>query len=365
VSTIYTDAKIPRIIFSKSNIEVSESDIVLANGVMIDIDTEAQGYPLTLEIRHSSIFSFETSSGLQEITSPDFTLGEAISNINITPTKGETYSLDLNTKITPGITLSRSIQIPTQIYNDGKVLSTQSKAATVGQALSDSGIILNGLDYSIPSEKEAVPANGQINVIRVSESIVLAQKPIPFNNEFVASFDVPIDQTQLLIPGVNGLSIQRVRVRYENGSEVSRIKEDESIIRQPQTRTVGYGTKIEIKSEVVNGVQIEYWRAVQMYATSYSPCRSGADRCYTGTSSGKSLAKGMVALKYSWYLAMGGQALFIPGYGFATVEDVCGGCVGKPWIDLGYSDDNYEPWSSWVTVYFLAPPPQNIIYILE
>ena len=27
----------------------------------------------------------------------------------------------------------------------------------------------------------------------------------------------------------------------------------------------------------VDGVTIEYWRAVQMYATSYSPCRSGGD----------------------------------------------------------------------------------------
>jgi 3D (Asp-Asp-Asp) domain-containing protein len=112
-------------------------------------------------------------------------------------------------------------------------------------------------------------------------------------------------------------------------------------------------------------VTIEYWRAVQMYATSYSPCRSGGDRCYPGTSSGKTLQKGMVALRYSWYLAMGGQALFIPGYGFATVEDVCGGCVGKPWIDLGYSDDDYVPWSSWVTVYFLTPVPATIIYVLN
>ena len=116
---------------------------------------------------------------------------------------------------------------------------------------------------------------------------------------------------------------------------------------------------------MVDGVQIEYWRAVQMYATAYSPCRSGSDRCYSGTSSGKKLAKGMVAFRYSWYLAMGGQPLYIPGYGFATVEDVCGGCVGKPWIDLGYSDDDYQQWSSWVTVYFLTPVPPNVIYVLE
>ena len=136
-------------------------------------------------------------------------------------------------------------------------------------------------------------------------------------------------------------------------------------MRPPEKRILGYGTKIEIKTATVDGVQIEYWRAVQMYATSYSPCRSGGDRCYNGTSSGKKLAKGMVGLRYSWYLNMGGQPLYIPGYGYATVEDVCGGCIGKPWIDLGYSDDDWEQWSSWVTVYFLTPVPSNILYVLE
>ena len=102
-----------------------------------------------------------------------------------------------------------------------------------------------------------------------------------------------------------------------------------------------------------------------MYASSYSPCRSGTDQCYTGTASGKSLKKGLVGMRYDWYLAMGGQQLYIPGYGYATIEDVCGGCAGKPWIDLGYSDSDWQQWNSWVTVYFLAPVPPNIIYDLQ
>ena len=148
-------------------------------------------------------------------------------------------------------------------------------------------------------------------------------------------------------------------------NEISRVTENESVVRPPKKRVLGYGTKVEIKIAAVDGVQIEYWRAVQMYATSYSPCRSGTSSCSYGTSSGIRLTKGIVALRYSWYLNMGGQQLYVPGYGYATVGDVCGGCVGKPWIDLGYDEDNYQPWSSWVTVYFLTPVPANILYALE
>jgi resuscitation-promoting factor RpfB len=84
-------------------------------------------------------------------------------------------------------------------------------------------------------------------------------------------------------------------------------------VRPPKTRILGYGTKAEVRTAVVDGVEIEYWRAVQMYATSYSPCRSGADRCYPGTSSGKSLRKGMVAMRYRLVPGDGRSAALHPG----------------------------------------------------
>jgi 3D (Asp-Asp-Asp) domain-containing protein len=251
------------------------------------------------------------------------------------------------------------------VNEGGQTLQIQSSARTAGEALAQAGLPLLGLDYSLPGENQPLPTDGQIRVVRVGESVLLAQKPVPFESELQASADVPLDQTRILQPGENGLMVQRIRIRYEDGKEISRITEDETQVRPPRKRILAYGTKIEVQSATVDGVQIEYWRAVQMYATSYSPCRSGTSRCYPGTSSGKSLRKGMVALRYSWYLSMQAQRLYIPGYGFGSVEDVCGGCTGKPWIDLGFSDADFETWHSWVTVYFLTPVPANVTYVLQ
>jgi hypothetical protein len=68
---------------------------------------------------------------------------------------------------------------------------------------------------------------------------------------------------------------------------------------------------------------------------------------------------------YSWYLAFGFDKLYIPGYGFATVGDVGGGPPGNHyWVDLAFSDADYQPVYGTVTVYFLAPVPANLVTIL-
>jgi hypothetical protein len=74
---------------------------------------------------------------------------------------------------------------------------------------------------------------------------------------------------------------------------------------------------------------------------------------------------GVVALNLDWYRALKGVRVFIPGYGIGVIGDVCPGCVGKPWIDLGYDQNNYVGWSSTVTVYFLAPAPLEIPWFLQ
>ena len=366
--TLTTDERVPSAIVKQAGIALGSKDSVLINGRPAALDQTITAYPITIQVRRAKTFTLNTLAGEQQIQSSAFTLAQALSETSLWLHAGDKINIPLNSPISNLREASPiTVLTPTllTITTNGKQFQVTSSARTVSEALAEAGLPLIGLDYSVPAANEALPTDGQIRVVRVSESVVLGQKPIPFTNEIQSSAEVPLDQTQILQPGENGLIVQRVRIRYEDGQEISRVSEDETIVRQPRTRIVGYGTKIEIKTAVVDGVQIEYWRAVQMYATAYSPCRSGGDRCYTGTSSGKSLKKGMVGLRYSWYLSMQGQQLYIPGYGYASVEDVCGGCVGKPWIDLGYSDDDYQQWSSWVTVYFLTPVPANVIYTLD
>mgnify|MGYP000288826018 CR=1 FL=1 len=373
IITLQTDEKILASILEAAGITLNAHDRILINGIPGSPDQPITNYPVTIQLRRAANIKIDTPSGQQQIQSSAFTIGEALNDASVWLRTGDRISHSLSTPLSslhgtfPWDETPVNVT-PTQVVtitSSAGQLQITSSARTVGEVLAEAGMPLLGLDYSVPAENELLPSNGQIRVVRVSESVLLAQKPIPYESELQASAEVPLDQTQILQPGEVGLSMERIRIRYEDGSEVSRITENETLVRPPKTRVLGYGTKVEIKTAVVDGVEIEYWRVVQMYATSYSPCRSGADRCYPGTSSGESLRKGIVAMRYSWYLEMGGQPLYIPGYGYATIGDVCGGCTGKPWIDLGYSDNDWQQWSSWVTVYFLTPVPVNVIPVLE
>jgi uncharacterized protein YabE (DUF348 family) len=365
ILTLQTDQRIPSALLKQAGITLGPNDRVLLNGLQTTLNEPITAYPVTLQIRRAVMLTLVMPDGEQKIQSSALTVGEALQAASYWLHAKDKPEPALHAPITDGLKITVMSLHELNVSVGGKTLQVQSSARTVGKALAEAGIPLIRLDYSLPAENEPLPSDGQIQVVRVSESLLLAQKPIPFENDFRASADVPLDQTQIVQPGEAGLTVQRIRIRYEDGKEISRLTEDETMVRPPKTRVLGYGTKIEVKTATVDGVNIQYWRAVQMYATSYSPCRSGTDKCYTGTSSGQSLRKGMVGLRYSWYVSMQGQQLYIPGYGFGSVEDVCNGCVGKPWIDLGFSDNNYEAWHSWVTVYFLTPIPANVIYVLE
>lgn len=361
---LQSDERVPSALLAEAGIILAPNDRVLSGGHPIVLDQPITDDSIIIQIRRARTVTLVTPQGEQQIQTSAFTVGEALQAAGIQLHAGDKVNPSLNSPVSNSpITITPSFNLT--ITADGKSLQVQSSARTVGEALAEAGIPLLGLDQAIPSENEALPSDGNIKVVRVSESVVLAQKSIPFQNELIASTEIPLDQTQILSPGENGLSIQRIRIRYEDGQEISRITESETMVRPPKTRTLGYGTKVEITTATVDGVQIEYWRAVEMYATSYSPCRLGTSTCGNTTASGKQLQKGMVALPTNLYFSMKGQQLYIPGYGFATVEDACGGCVGQPWIDLGYSDDDYEAWHWSVTVYFLTPVPQNIVYTLE
>ena len=359
-------SRIPADIYVRAGLIAGPNDRSLYRGQAVPADQPLiESANSILQLRRAVPITIITPAGQRTLQTAAWTVGEALREAGLDLYAADTIDPPPETPLAGPMTINIRTSRELRITAGASSVRVRSSASAVGKALAEAGLPMLGMDFSRPAESEPLPADGLIRLVHVSESLMLAQKPVPFESELQASDQVPLDQQQVLNPGQPGLLVSRVRIRYEDGKEVSRQTESETLVRAPQKRIVGYGTKVEIKDAAVDGIQIQYWRAVQMFATAYSPCRSAPGQCYPSTASGKPVKRGVVALRTDLYMAMRGQPLYIPGYGRATVEDACGGCVGKPWIDLGYSDSDYQGWGRWVTVYFLTPVPSSIIYVLD
>ncbi|MBT3321385.1 MAG: DUF348 domain-containing protein [Anaerolineae bacterium] len=353
IRTLSATSPIPAEILAENEIFLEAADRILLNGEVVDATAPLDCENCTLQLRRAVKITLITPYEEVEFETAAPTVGDAFAELGLQLYAADLVEPPVGTIATDQLRILYTPSRQLAIRVDEQILHIRSAAETVGTALIEAGIPLVGLDTSQPSMSEPLPEDGQIHIIRVIEKTEIEQREIPFEVEYTASNDVPIDQEEILTPGITGLIVSSTRIRYENGVEVSREIETERKVRDPSTQIIGYGTKYVIQSITVDGQNLEYWRALNVYATSYSPCNSGVEKCYPNTASGLPVKHGVIAVIRSWYNEMQGQAVYIPGYGYATIEDIGGGFPDKDWIDLGYTDANYQPWHHWVTIYFL------------
>ncbi len=228
------------------------------------------------------------------------------------------------------------------------------------EALSKAGFTLQGLDRLSLPLIGAEPGT-EIKLSRVQETVALTQTVLPFEKEYVEDPETELGQTHILQDGAYGLQVKQERICWEDGLEVSRVMDGEWLAVEPKPQRVGKGTKIVLKTIDTPGGPLEYWAAIPVYATSYSPCNIGIEgKCSSSTSLGLPVQRGVIGVTRIWYSQLAGQSVYVPGYGKAIVADIGGGIPGKNWIDLGFTDAEYESWHHNTTLYLLAPAPAVI-----
>jgi len=359
--------RIPANLLAAAGILLFPGDQVQADGAVIDpyapVPVNESG--LTLVFNPAVALSIHDGAGSHTIYSSAATVIEAMWQAGVTVTLGDRLSPAGDTPLTDtsSVTIERAQPVTIQFADHN--LLTASTATTVAELLADSRITLQGLDYTRPAESEPIPADRTVSVVRVREEITLEQKTIPFKSSYQQDNQTELDQRRVITAGEYGIEVSRVRIRWEDGVETARTAESAWVAKEPQNQLVGYGTQAVVKTVDTPFGALEYWRAVNVFATSYSPCRLGIPNyCNTQTSSGAQLRQGIVAVTRAWYSWMRGQRVYIPGYGVAVVGDVGGGIPGRFWVDLGYQDADFKSWATTVTMYFLTPIPGAIPWIL-
>jgi len=358
---------IPANLLALAGVRLYPGDALLLNGEHIDPyqPLPAGASAFCLEYKQAIPLTVQDGASKRTLYSSAGTLIEALWQAGITLSLADRIQPDPSSPLTAPLSVSIERAQPVQIVLADRTVNTLTTADTVGELLITAGISLQGLDYSLPAEDQPLPEDRQVRVVRVRDEILLEQQPIPFSSSYVADDQTELDQRSVVTAGEYGVQVSRVRVRLEDGVETSRSADAAWVAKEPVDQVLGYGTQAVVKTIDTPYGTLEYWRAVNVFATSYSPCRLGIPNyCNYQTSSGAQLRQGIVAVTRAWYSWMRGQQVYIPGYGIAVVGDVGGGIPGRYWVDLGYSDEDFKSWASNVTMYFLTPVPAAVPGIL-
>jgi uncharacterized protein YabE (DUF348 family) len=247
--------------------------------------------------------------------------------------------------------------VPFTLTVDGQAREVRANAATLGEAMPKLGLQVGEEDYTLPGPETPLTPGLAVELIRVRTTVETVEEEIPFAREDQDDPETELNQVIVVQAGQPGRKRVTRRVRYENGEAVDTTVLEEERLSEPVSEVVKHGTKVVWQTVETPEGPKQYWRKLRVYATSYSLSRSGTPKTapwYGRTRSGLPMRKGVVAID-TGVIPMNTK-LYVPEYGLGEAGDTGGGVKGFH-IDLGYDDDNYQSWHSYVDVYLLEPLP--------
>jgi uncharacterized protein YabE (DUF348 family) len=286
------------------------------------------------------------------------TVGEALLEAELTIYLGDKVQPSLGSPVSTGLRVFIQRSTPVSLRADGQLLKTRTRGRTVGDALTEMGLSVAGLDQIAPPLESELYDNAEIRIVRVREDVEVEEDIVPFETVFRPDANLLIDNQQLVTAGAEGITRSRYRVRYEDGVETERILQDKWQAQQPAQRVIAFGQRIAPQTfTAANGQVYTYWRKIRMSASSYSAGTAGTSPdlpWYGKTRTGETMRFGIVAVDPT-VIPLRTQ-VYVPGYGVGDALDT-GSAIRSKRIDLGYDDSNLVLWHRWVDVYLLWPPP--------
>lgn len=364
LTAIETSALTPAEILVTAGITPGAEDVIRRNGLIVPLNDPLKiTGPFVLQYTPAVSLGVNVDGVESSFYTAAFSNGMALWQQGITLNGGDALSQSFTGSVDEQSALVVNKARALIITADNKDNSTFATAASVGEVLAKVGISLQDLDYSKPAENDPLPEDGRIFVVRVIEEVLREQQTIPFTTETQTDATLESGQTQTITAGENGLQVATVRIRYEDGFEVSRTTEEKVVLKEPITAVVVAGSKLVTQTIEACDVPVDYYKAVTVTATSYSPCNSGGGDCYPNSAMGTPVKKGVLAVDQAWWPILKNTKICVPGYGIGIVQDTGSYNGVTHWIDLGYTDAEFAAAGQKsfynLTVYLLGPFPEG------
>ena len=362
VTELQSAELVPANLLQQAGFRLFPYDVLTQNGQALDPYAPLPaGEEISLHFFPAKQINLQIDNQTQTIFTQKTSLAEALLEAGIQLQPKDRLSAPLDTELEEEnfFSLARAKELTVTIGS--QTINGTSAAATVGEALTELGLSPQNIDRAIPNEDQPLPADGLISLVHATESIALVKDETAFSYTYQQDPEAELDTVSVISPGQLGLVVSRERSTIEDGKVVSAQNDGPWKASDPADGILGTGTMVVIKTEVVDGQTLEYWRKVSVYATSYHPSEFSNGAI---TRSGLPLTTGIVAVASSWYNGLEMQPVYVPGYGHAIIADSGYGIPGTYWIDLGFDDDNFVSWHDWTVIYFLTPVPAYVPAVL-
>ncbi len=230
----------PAEILSEAGVRVGSHDVLLVDGEALRSGAYS-ATPGTIQVFRALTLQLEDDGKTSTLYSTARTVGGVLYEAGVSLYLADMVRPGLGAPVSDGSTITVLRSVPISIKVDGRSVAARTHGEIVGAALAEAGFALVGLDYSLPAESTPVRVGMTIQVVRVSEEYEIERFPIEFVKVTRSDPTLPTGTQRVIQEGAQGVRERRVRIRREDGVEVSRSMPEDVIVKTPQDQIIAVG----------------------------------------------------------------------------------------------------------------------------
>lgn len=245
VRRVRTQQTHPLDILQEQGLAVGPHDVLRVDGIEYTVqDLTGQEWPrapYSIDVVPSAALHIVDDGQARLLYTTQSDVGRALDAAGIALYVGDEVVPGFSAPVEDGMTVTINRSAPVTLVADGRVLQTRSRGPLVGDALALAGLAPVGQDYVTPPVETPLEPGMRIALVRVDETLALETRPIPFHTVYRLDGTLAAGEQREMQPGADGVRTQSVRVRYEDGVEVSSVVVDEWVTAPPQPRVIRFG----------------------------------------------------------------------------------------------------------------------------